>query len=434
MVSVEIAMLAGFGSLLLLCLLRVPIGLAMGAAGILGFGLLSGFEPAFRMLSHSVIATLSDYTMGLIPLFILMGAIAVASGLSEDLFRAARFWLGSLRGGLAVATVASCGGFSAICGSSAATAATMTRVALPEMLRQGYSERLATGVIAAGGTLGVLIPPSIALAVYGLLTQQSVGLLFMAGVLPGLIAISFYVLTVAIWLRMRPQDAPVGPRASWRERFGSLRRLGPVLLLSLFVIGGIYGGLFTPTEAGALGAAGVILLTAVMRTLSWRRLFAALVESVRTAAAILLIMAGAVLFGYFLAITETPQRAADLLSAADLGRYGTLFVIIGIMLVLGCVIDALAVVILVVPIVYPIVMQLGFDPIWFGVLVTMCVELGLITPPFGLNVFVIKGLAKKTSIWTIYRGVAPFIVSDLLRIGLIILFPSLALLLPSLMR
>lgn len=434
MVSVELAMSAGFGSLLLLCLLRVPIGLAMGASGILGFGLMSGFEPAFRMLSHSVITTLSDYTMGLIPLFILMGAIAVASGMSQELFRAAQLWLGSVRGGLAVATVASCGGFSAICGSSAATAATMTRVALPEMTRQGYSERLATGVIAAGGTLGVLIPPSIALAVYGLLTQQSVGLLFMAGVLPGLIAISFYMLTVMVWLKVRPNDAPAGQRASWRERFGSLRRLGPILLLSVFVIGGIYGGLFTPTEAGALGAAGAIVLTSLMGQMSWKRLFLSLAESVRTAAAILLIMAGAVLFGYFLAVTETPQRAAELLLAAQLGPYGTLMVIIAIMLVLGCVIDALAVVILVVPIVYPIVMQMGFDPIWFGVIVTMCVELGLITPPFGLNVFVIKGLAKQTSIWTIYRGVTPFIVSDLLRIGLMILFPSLVLFLPNLMR
>lgn len=434
MVSTEFAIFAGFGSLLLLCVLRVPIGLSMGASGILGFGLLSGFEPAFRMLSHSVISTLSDYTMGLIPLFILMGAIAVASGLSQDLFRSAQLWMGGMRGGLAVATVASCGGFSAICGSSAATAATMTRVALPEMTRQGYSERLATGVIAAGGTLGVLIPPSIALAVYGLLTQQSVGLLFMAGVIPGLIAISMYMLTVAVWLKVRPNDAPEGQKAGWGERFRSLRRLGPILLLSIFVIGGIYGGFFTPTEAGALGAAGAILLTAAMGTMSWSRLFQSLAESVRTAAAILLIMAGAVLFGYFLAVTETPQRAAELLLAAELGPYGTLMVIIAIMVVLGCVIDALAVVILVVPIVYPIVMQMGFDPIWFGVIVTMCVELGLITPPFGLNVFVIKGLSKQTSIWTIYRGVTPFIVSDFLRIGLLILFPSLVLYLPNLMR
>ncbi|TFL10152.1 TRAP transporter large permease [Pusillimonas caeni] len=434
MVSTEFAIFAGFGSLLLLCLLRVPIGLAMGASGILGFGLLSGFEPAFRMLSHSVIATLSDYTMGLIPLFILMGAVAVASGLSRDLFHAAQLWLGQRRGGLAMATLASCGGFSAICGSSAATAATMTRVALPEMLRQGYSERLTTGSIAAGGTLGVLIPPSIALAVYGLLTQQSVGLLFMAGVLPGLLAIGFYMLTVAIWLKIRPDDAPKGSRAGWRDRFLSLRRLGPILLLSVFVIGGIYGGLFTPTEAGALGAAGAIVLTALMGAMSWSRLFQSLAESVRTAAAILLIMAGAVLFGYFLAATGTPQRVAELLTASQLGPYGTLLLIILVLLVLGCLIDALAVVILVVPIVYPIVMQMGFDPIWFGVIVTMCVEVGLITPPFGLNVFVIKGLSKRTSIWTIYRGVTPFIVSDLVRIGLLILFPSLVLFLPNLMR
>jgi len=434
MIGPNLAILIGFGSLLLLCLLRVPIGLAMGASGILGFGLMTGFEPAFKLLSHSVISTFSDYTMGLVPLFILMGAVAVTSGMSGELFRAAQLWLGSFRGGLAVATVASCGGFAAICGSSAATAATMTRVALPEMKKHGYSERLATGVIAAGGTLGVLIPPSIALAVYGLLTQQSVGLLFMAGVVPGIIAIVMYMLVVRAWLAMRPQDAPAGHQAAMRERLSSLTRLGPIMLLILFVIGGIYGGLFTPTEAGAVGAAGAIAIVALGRRLSWKNLFSSLAESVRMGAAILLIMAGAVLFGYFLAVTETPQKAAQLLIAADLGRYGTLLVIIGIMLVLGCLIDALAVVILIVPLVYPIVMQLGFDPIWFGVIVTMCVELGLITPPFGLNVFVIKGLSKKTDIWTIYKGVTPFIIVDLLRIGLLIAFPGLVLFLPDMAR
>jgi len=434
MIGPNLAILIGFGSLLLLCLLRVPIGLAMGTAGILGFGLMTGFEPAFKLLSHSVISTFSDYTMGLVPLFILMGAVAVTSGMSGELFRAAQLWLGNFRGGLAVATVASCGGFAAICGSSAATAATMTRVALPEMKKHGYSERLATGVIAAGGTLGVLIPPSIALAVYGLLTQQSVGLLFMAGVVPGILAIAMYMLVVKVWLAVRPQDAPVGQRAAMRERLSSLTRLGPIMLLIMFVIGGIYGGLFTPTEAGAVGAAGAIAIVALGKRLSWNTLFSSLAESVRMGAAILLIMAGAVLFGYFLAVTETPQKAAQLLIDANLGRYGTLLVIIGIMLVLGCLIDALAVVILIVPLVYPIVMQLGFDPIWFGVIVTMCVELGLITPPFGLNVFVIKGLSKRTDIWTIYKGVTPFIIVDLLRIGLLIAFPSLVLFLPDMAR
>lgn len=434
MLSPELAMAAGFGTLLILCLLRVPIGLSMGSAGLLGFGLVTGFDPAYKLLSHSLIATLSDYTMGLIPLFILMGAVAVVSGISGDLFRAAQYWLGGFRGGLAVATVASCGGFAAICGSSAATAATMTRVALPEMVKQGYSERLATGIIAAGGTLGILIPPSIALAVYGLLTQQSVGLLFMAGIIPGAVAIALYLLTVKGWLIVRPQDAPAGQSFPWKARFGTLRKLGPILLLSVFVIGGIYGGFFTPTEAGALGAAGTIVLTACMRLLSWNALFRSLADSVKTAAAILLIMAGAVLFGYFLTITGTPERVTDLLMSANLGRYGTLFVIIAILLVLGCFIDALAVVVLVVPIVYPIVMELGFDPIWFGVIVTMSVELGLITPPFGLNVFVIKGLSKKTSIWTIYQGVTPFILIDLVRIGLLIAFPSIILFLPNLMR
>ncbi|OCW59618.1 TRAP transporter large permease [Hoeflea olei] len=434
MLDTNVVMFLGFGLTLLLCALRVPIGLAMGSAGILGFGLLTGFEPAFRLVSHSVISTFSDYTMGLIPLFILMGAVAVASGISADLFRAAQLWFGGFRGGLAAATIASCGGFAAICGSSAATAATMTRLALPEMKRYGYSERLATGVIAAGGTLGVLIPPSIALAIYGLLTQQSIGLLFMAGVVPGIIAIGFYMLTARLWLVRNPDDAPAGIAAPMRERLGSLGRLSPILLLCLVVIGGIYGGFFTPTEAGAVGATGAIVIAFSMGQFSFQRLFTSLAESVRTAAAILTILAGALLFGYFLTITQTPQKVAQVLLEADLGAYGTLVVILCVMLVLGCVMDSAAVVILTVPIVYPIITQLGFDPIWFGVIVTMTVEIGMISPPFGLNVFVIKGISKDTDLWEIYKGVTPFIIADLLRIGVMILFPSLVLFLPNLLR
>ncbi|QGZ35657.1 TRAP transporter large permease subunit [Stappia indica] len=434
MLDTNLVMFLGFGLTLVLCALRVPIGLAMGSSGILGFGLLTGFEPAFRLVSHSVISTFSDYTMGLIPLFILMGAVAVASGISADLFRAAQLWFGGFRGGLAAATIASCGGFAAICGSSAATAATMTRLALPEMTRYGYSERLATGVIAAGGTLGVLIPPSIALAIYGLLTQQSIGLLFMAGVVPGIIAIGFYMLTARLWLMRRPQDAPAGIVPPLRERVVSLTRLSPIILLCLTVIGGIYGGIFTPTEAGAVGATGAIVIAFASRRFSFERLFISLTESVRTAAAILTILAGALLFGYFLTITQTPQKVAQVLLDADLGAYGTLLVILAVMLVLGCVMDSAAVVILTVPIVYPIITQLGFDPIWFGVIVTMTVEIGMISPPFGLNVFVIKGISKNTDIWEIYKGVAPFIVADILRIAVMILFPSLVLFLPNLLR
>lgn len=434
MTDTNLVMAVGFGAMFLLCALRVPIGLAMGASGMLGFGMLTGFEPAFRLVSHSVIATFSDYTMGLIPLFILMGAVAVMSGISGDLFRAAQLWFGGFKGGLAAATIATCGGFAAICGSSAATAATMTRVALPEMRRYGYSQRLATGVIAAGGTLGILIPPSIALAIYGLLTQQSLGLLFMAGILPGIVAILFYMATARIWLMVRPQDAPSGLIAPIRERIVSLTKLTPIMLLFVLVIGGIYGGFFTPTEAGAIGAAGAIIIAFTLGDFSINRLMSSLTESVRTAAAILTILAGALLFGYFLTITQVPQKVAELLIAADLGAYGTLAVILSVMLLLGCVMDETAVVIVTIPIIYPIITQLGFDPIWFGVIVTMTVEIGMIAPPFGLNVFVIKGISKDIDLWEIYKGVTPFIVADLLRLVVLIAFPSIVLFLPNLFR
>lgn len=424
----------GFALLFGLAVLRVPIGIAMAISGTVGFGLLSGFDPAFSLVSHSPIASFTNYTMGLIPLFILMGAVATVSGMSRELFRAGNAWLGNLRGGLAMATIVSCGGFAAICGSSAATAATMTKLALPEMKRLGYSEKLATGVIAAGGTLGILIPPSIALAVYGLLTQQNIGLLFIAGILPGMLAIAMYMLVIKLWLIIRPGDAPSRPPLPAGERFDSLKRIGPVLSLFVFVIGGIYGGLFTPTEAGALGAAGAIAIAIFSKKLSVTLLVNCLRESVRTGTSILVVLAGAVLFGYFLTITQTPQRAADLLISADLGPYGTLAFIVGVLLILGCLIDTLAVVILVIPIVYPIIVKLGFDPIWFGVITTVAVEIGMISPPVGLNVFVIKGIARDVNIWTIYKGVTPFIIIDLIRLSILVAVPGIVTLLPNLMR
>lgn len=424
----------GFGLMFLLCALRVPIGLAMGAAGMVGFGLLTGFQPAFKLVSHSVITTFSDYTMGLIPLFVLMGAVVVASGISANMFKAAQAWLGGFRGGLATATIATCGGFAAICGSSAATAATMTRIGLPEMRKYGYGDRLATGVIAAGGTLGVLIPPSIALAIYGLITQQSIGLLFMAAIVPGIIAIAFYMLTVRAWIWFKPSDVPVGEKTPLKDRMESLKKLTPMLLLITLVIGGIYGGFFTPTEAGAIGAAGAILISFAIGSFSGKRLLASLIESVHTAAAILTILAGALLFGYFLTITQTPQKISTFLLDANLGAYGTLAVILIVMLIMGCIMDSTAVVLITVPIVYPIITQLGFDPIWFGVIVTMTVEIGMISPPFGLNVFVIKGISKGTDIWEIYKGVTPFIIADILRIILVVAFPAIVMFLPNLLR
>lgn len=428
-----LVIIVGFLSLFGLMALRVPIGIAMGIVGTVGFAVLNDIEPALRLVSHSPITILTSYSMGLIPLFIFMGSVATATGMSQELFRAGEAWLGHFRGGLAMGTIAACGGFAAICGSSVATAATMTKLALPEMRRIGYSDSMATGVIAVGGTLGILIPPSIGLAVYGLIVQQDIGMLFIAGILPGIIAILMYTAGIRIFAWARPNMVPAGDAATWSERWRSLQGIWAVILLFLFVIGGIYGGVFTPTEAGGIGAAGAVIIGIARGRLSFRVFMRCLTESVRTSAAILLILVGAILFGYFLTITRTPQVATEALLALELGKYGTLAVILAIFLLLGCFIDTMAVVVLMVPIAYPIIVNFGFDPIWFGVIVVLTVEVGMISPPIGLNVFVINSIAKDIPLWTIFRGVGPFIFIDLLKLILLIAVPSLVLILPRTM-
>lgn len=427
----EHAITVGFCLLVLLCMVRVPVGLAMGAAGAVGFGLQAGFDPAISVLSHTVIGTLSNYSMGLIPLFILMGAVALVSGISGDLFRSARYWLGHRQGGLAMATIATCGVFSTICGSSAATAATMTRVALPEMTAEGYSSRFTAGVIAAGGTLGILIPPSIVLAVYGLLTEQSIGLLFLAGIVPGLLTMVMYFVVTRLWILVNKDDAPpVQARVALSMRLRSLKHTGPIMAIVFIIVGGLYGGVFTPTEAGAIGATSTILVVILLRKqLTWGKLLRALQDSVHTASAIMLILTGAMVFSYFLAVNDVPYLVSELLEASNLGKYGTLALIIGTMVVLGCFLDAMAVILLIVPIVYPIIIELGFDPIWFGIVVAVSAELGMITPPLGLNVFVIKNIAPELRLSTIYRGVIPYIGAQLALVLLLVALPDIPLVL-----
>ena len=423
----------GFVVLFVLMLLRVPVGIAMAIVGIGGFASLSGIDPALRLVALSPIRNATDFAFGLIPLFILMGAFASASGMSRELFRAGNAWLGHRRGGLSLATLAACSGFAAICGSSVATSATMAKVALPEMRDYGYSSSISTGVIAAGGTLGILIPPSVVLAVYGIITQQDIGRLFIAAFIPGLLAVAMYMITVQIIAWLNPEAVPAGFRASWRERIASLRNVWAVALVFFFVIGGIYGGVFTPTEAAGMGAAGAFLIAVVRRSLTPRQTLDCLMESVRTTGAVFTILIGALLFGVFLAITQTPQKLTDLLLALPIGPYGILLLLLLFYLILGCLMDSLAMIILTVPIIFPAIVDLGFDPVWFGVVVVMTVELGLITPPFGLNVFVIRGVASDVKLSTIYRGVAPFIVTDVLRILLLVAFPSIVLFLPDTM-
>lgn len=432
--SPDVVALIGFFSLFCLMLLRVPVGMAMGLVGVVGYSTIVGVGPAMKMIGQTSMRTVTDYTFGVIPMFMLMGAFVSISGVSKELFRAANSLFGHLRGGLGVATVLACGGFAAICGSSVATAATFANVAYPEMRRYGYPQSFSTGVIAAGGTLGAMLPPSTVLAVYAIITQQDIGKLFIAGILPGLLAISMYVITIAILVKLKPELLPAGEFNPWKERFKNLTAVWAPLFLFAFVIGGLYGGLFTPTEAGGMGAGGAFLLGVLRGKLSRSQIREALLQATRTSAAVFTVLIGALLFGYFLTVTQTPQRLTEFLTGLGLGRYGVLALIMLMYLVLGCLMDAMAMIILTVPIIFPVVTGMGFDPIWFGIIIVMTVELGLIHPPVGMNVFVIKSVVKEVSFMTIFKGVIPFIVTDLIRLLILIAFPMIALYLPSYMR
>jgi tripartite ATP-independent transporter DctM subunit len=421
----------GFVALFVLMLLRVPVGMAMGLVGVTGFAYLVNGDAALKIIGHTSMRTVTDYTFGVIPMFLLMGAFVSNSGMSRELFRAANSFVGHFRGGLGIATIAACAGFAAISGSSVATAATFATVAYPEMRRYNYPQSFATGVIAAGGTLGAMLPPSTVLAVYGIITEQDIGKLFIAGIIPGLLAASMDMATVVVIGWLRPDFLPVAPRHSWKERLIGVRDIWAMLLLFIFVIGGLYGGLFTPTEAGGVGATGALIIGIVRGKLDGLQIRRSLLQAVRTAAAVLTVLIGALLFGYFLTVTQTPQKVTAFLTALGLGRYGVLALIMVMYIVLGCLMDSLAMIILTIPIIFPVVMQLGFDPIWFGVIIVMTVELGLIHPPVGMNVFVIKSVVQEVTFSTIFRGVLPFILTDLIRLVILIVFPILALWLPS---
>jgi C4-dicarboxylate transporter DctM subunit len=429
--SPDAVAIIGFVVLFALMLLRVPVGMAMGLVGVSGFAYLVGGGPALKLVGQTSMRTVTDYTFGVIPMFLLMGAFVTTSGMSRELFRAANTFVGHLRGGLGIATIVACAGFAAISGSSVATAATFSAVAYPEMRRYDYPQSFATGVIAAGGTLGAMFPPSTVLAVYGIITEQDIGRLFIAGILPGLLAVSMYILTVAVIGKLRPGFLPAGVRAGTPERLKAIRGVWAPVLLFVFVIGGLYGGLFTPTEAGGMGAGGAFLIGVLRGRLGRAEIRSSLLQATRTAAAVFTVLIGALLFGYFLTITQTPQKVTEFLTGLGVGRYGVLALIMLMYLVLGCLMDAMAMIILTVPIIFPVIKSLGFDPIWFGVIIVMTVELGLIHPPVGMNVFVIKSVVKDVKFSTIFVGVLPFIVTDLIRLVILIAFPIIALYLPS---
>jgi C4-dicarboxylate transporter, DctM subunit len=429
--STDALALVGFVVLFALMLLRVPVGMAMGLVGVTGYAAIAGLGPALKLVGQTSMRTVTDYTFGVIPMFMLMGSLVSVSGVSRELFKAANSTIGHFRGGLGVATVLACGGFAAICGSSVATAATFSSVAYPEMRRFGYPQSFSTGVIAAGGTLGAMLPPSTVLAVYAIITQQDIGKLFMAGIVPGLLAMAMYVITIMIIVRVRPGWLPRGQAKPWSERVADLKNVWAPLVLFVFVIGGLYGGFFTPTEAGGVGASGAFLLGLARRKLDRANIREALLSATRTAAAVFTVLIGALLFGYFLTITQSPQKLTEFLVGLGIGRYGVLALIMVMYLVLGCLMDAMAMIILTVPIIFPVVTHLGFDPVWFGVIIVMTVELGLIHPPVGMNVFVIKSVVQDVSFTTIFKGVLPFVATDILRLVILISFPVIALWLPG---
>ena len=423
----------GLAAMLAMMLLRVPIGVCLGVVGVAGFAWLNGWWPALGLLIHSPIRTVTDFNFSVIPMFILMGVIVSRSGMSRELFRAAAVWLGHLPGGMAMATILACGGFAAINGSSIATAATMTTVALPEMRRIGYEPGLSMGVIAAGGTLGPMIPPSVLFVLYGILVDEDISRLFIAGILPGLLAITLYCVAIQAVYAYRPSLLPRGARTSWPERWASLREVWATLLLFVVVIGGIYGGFATVVEAASLGVVGALAIGIARGRLPWKTIVECLVEGLRISAAIFLLIIGVFLFQYFLAVTQTSQNLAEWLTKLPFAPIVIMiFIVIGYLLA-GTFIDEVATMLLTVPILHPVVVQLGFDPIWFGVIVVMTATIGMIAPPVGIICFILNTMVREISLMTIYRGVLPFVAADLVRLALLVAFPAIALYLPKTM-
>ena len=426
--------IAGLAVLFVLLFMGLPVGICMGVVGFVGFALISGLEPALGVIRIVPYSTFSSYSLSVIPLFVLMGNLAFHSGLSSDLYHTARAWLGRLRGGLAMSTVAACAAFAAISGSSVATAATMGKIALPEMKKYGYSDELATGTLAAGGTIGILIPPSVILIIYGVLTENSIGKLFLAGFIPGVLEAVFYMVTISILCFLNPALGPAAPPSKMREKLASFKGSWGVLALFLLVIGGIYFGIFSPVEAAGIGAFGTFLFGLARRKVGWREFKDSLLDSTITAAMIFIIMLGANIFGYFLAVSGLPQSLAEAMVQLPVNRYVILLVIIIVYIILGCVMDSMAMILITVPIFYPLIIQLGFDPIWFGIIIVRMCEIGLITPPVGMNLYVIKGIRPEVPMGTLFRGVVPFIATDCAHVLLLVGVPALSLFLPNLMK
>ncbi|MDA0275998.1 MAG: TRAP transporter large permease [Proteobacteria bacterium] len=470
--------LVGLLAMLLLAFVRIPIALAMGIVGIVGYAYMRDWSwgAAFATAQTKIYETGRNYTLSVIPLFILMGNLVTRAGMSQELFRAAYAFIGHFKGGLAMATLVACGGFGAICGSSIATAATFAKVAYPSMKKYGYSDALATGAIAAGGTLGILIPPSTILVIYGIMTGTSIGKLFAAGILPGILAITLLCLAVGFVTWRDPAAGPRGERLSWRERFATLQGFGwfalvgvavigsaklglvesddaavlgalavfslsliykgitSVVALFVLVMGGIYGGVFTAVEGAGVGAFGALVFAVARRSLTLKSLYAALVESARTTSMLFLILIGALMFAEFVNITSMPRDLIAFVTQWNISPIAVVGVIMLIYVLLGTAMEELSMILLTVPVFFPLIVHLGLDPVWFGVLIVVVVEIGLISPPVGMNLFVLKTLLPQVGTATVFRGVLPFFTADCIRLAILIAFPVISLYLPSLMK
>jgi C4-dicarboxylate transporter DctM subunit len=426
--------LAGFAVFLGLAFLRIPMAFAMGLTGFLGVMYKLNFNAAAQMVAQTTYETGLQYTLSVIPLFILMGNFVVRARMSEELFDAANAFLGHRRGGLAMSTIVACAGFGAICGSSIATAATFSKVAYPSMRRYGYKDSLATGAIASGGTLGILIPPSVIMVLYGIMTESNIGKLFAAGILPGIVLTVLLCLAVS-WITWRdPLAGPPGERHNWAQRLAAIRKVWAVVALFMLVMGGIYGGVFTATEGAGIGAGGAFAFALWRRALSWKVLIEVLVESARTTSMLFMILIGALLFANFVNYTSMPADLKGFVQQFQLHPVMVMLAIFLVYIVLGTAMEELSMILLTVPLFFPLVTHLGYDPLWFGVIVVIVVQIGLISPPVGMNIFVVRNLLRHVSLGTVFRGVTPFVIANSALLAVMLLFPQLATWLPGHMR
>ena len=422
----------GILALVTLTFARVPLGAAMGLVGLMGYAAVDGWEKAFIVFGFTPY-TLTHYSFSVLPLFILMGSVATRSGMSRELFVAANAIFAGKRGALPMATIGACAGFAAISGSSLATAATFTQIAVPEMRRHGYDERLATGSVAAGGTLGILIPPSVIMVIYALAAEESVPALFAAGMIPGVILAALFVLVIWVIARVRPEWAPAGPLMPWRERILAAAAMWKLLLLFGLAVGGIYTGWFSPTEAAGIASFAAIVIASSLGRLSIRDFIDCLMETLRTTAMLMFIIAGAWIFAYFVVQTRLPTALVDLVQWLSLPGWAVILMILVFYIILGCVLDSVAIILVTVPVFLPVVMSFGYDTVWYGILMVVVVEVGLITPPVGLNIFVIQAQLPDVALGTVFKGILPFLVANAILIALLLLFPQIALWLPGLL-